>query len=325
MTIRVAAHGGDIDYIDSNCFTFKMWELIFMKTKILYISASLLVVCAVICGGMYLHKKLINDTYKSAISLIQNGAYKEAIEELEKTNQGNLNREVFRDNNMKHLAPDAYKNSIPLYAYALAQLEYNEEDAYLRTVNEYLEHISDDYSGELSGEIETFKWNFKPQYDEFLAEERRKSEELQRLLEESKREYYERLGTKIPYEGLSEDDINRTVMGKYHKKDTSSQYGYTDYYWKTNFGEIMLIATCKEGKVISVSRYGWDYFWTKDMQPIWNAKKTYTNKKSSSDTKKKDPYNVNDYSDPEDFYYDNYDDFWDYEDAEDYYYDNYED
>lgn len=31
-----------------------------------------------------------------------------------------------------------------------------------------------------------------------------------------------------------------------------------------------------------------------------------------------DPFNAGDYSDPEDFYYDNYDDFWDYEDAEDY-------
>lgn len=37
-----------------------------------------------------------------------------------------------------------------------------------------------------------------------------------------------------------------------------------------------------------------------------------------------DPYNVNDYSTPEDFYYDNYDDFWDYEDAEDYYNENHE-
>jgi hypothetical protein len=34
-----------------------------------------------------------------------------------------------------------------------------------------------------------------------------------------------------------------------------------------------------------------------------------------------DPYNVYDYDDPEDFYYDNEDDFEDYEDAEDYYYD----
>jgi hypothetical protein len=33
-----------------------------------------------------------------------------------------------------------------------------------------------------------------------------------------------------------------------------------------------------------------------------------------------DPYNIDDYDDPEDFYYDNEDDFEDYEDAEDYFY-----
>lgn len=41
-------------------------------------------------------------------------------------------------------------------------------------------------------------------------------------------------------------------------------------------------------------------------------------------TTKRDPYNVNDYCDPDDFYYDYYDDFWDYEDAEDYYYEHHE-
>ncbi len=32
-----------------------------------------------------------------------------------------------------------------------------------------------------------------------------------------------------------------------------------------------------------------------------------------------DPYDVNDYSDEEEFYYDHYDDFYDYYDAYDYY------
>lgn len=46
------------------------------------------------------------------------------------------------------------------------------------------------------------------------------------------------------------------------------------------------------------------------------TRKTTTKKQT---TTKKDPYNVNDYSDEEDFYYDHYDDFFDYYDAEDYY------
>ena len=48
-----------------------------------------------------------------------------------------------------------------------------------------------------------------------------------------------------------------------------------------------------------------------------------SSKSSSSSSKKySDPYNVQDYVDPEDFYYDYYDDFFDFEDAEDYWNDN---
>ena len=39
-------------------------------------------------------------------------------------------------------------------------------------------------------------------------------------------------------------------------------------------------------------------------------------------TRPDDPYDVYDYWDPEDFYYDHYDDFFDYYDAEDYFYDH---
>ena len=43
---------------------------------------------------------------------------------------------------------------------------------------------------------------------------------------------------------------------------------------------------------------------------------TPTPKKSTVTT---DPYDIHDYSDPEEFYYYNYDDFYDYYDAEEYY------
>ncbi|MDO5124993.1 MAG: hypothetical protein Q4D35_01275 [Ruminococcus sp.] len=51
-------------------------------------------------------------------------------------------------------------------------------------------------------------------------------------------------------------------------------------------------------------------------------KSTYVPRKTSKTTTKYDEYDVYDYVNPEDFYYDNYDDFFDYEDAEDYYYDH---
>ena len=287
--------------------------------KAIYIVVTLLVIGAMVVGGMYLDKKAIDDAYNNAITFIQEGSYEGALGELEKANPNLLNRKEFKDDIKYGKLKESYKNTLPLYSYALAQTEYNSEDRYMKTVNDYLELIPASYSGELSEEIKTFKQNFKPQYEEFLEEEKRRDEELRLRIEESERQFYAKLKTKIPYEGMSESDINKTIMGKYHEIDTSSKYGYTKYYWRTNHGEIMLIVTCKEGKVSSVSRYGWGYFWTDDIKPIWNGTNPYRNKKSSSSKKKSDPYDVYDYSDPEDFYYDNYDDFWEYEEAEDYY------
>ena len=295
-----------------------------MKKRI-YAAAVLLLAGAIILGGFYIYNKTIDNAYNSAIALIHSGSYEDALAKLEKANINVLNRKYFFSDVKNQELEEAYKNTVPLYAYALAQAEYNSEDRYMKTVNDYLNCIPEDYSGELCGEIKAFKENFKPQYDGFLAEEERKAEELRLQIEESKRRYYSELKNKIPYEGMSEGDINSTIMGNYDEKDYDSKYGDTKYYWKTIYGDIMLIVTCKEGKVTSVSRYGWDSFWTEDMKPVWNGINRHKNKINSSKEKKSDPYDVYDYSDPEDFYYDNYDDFWDYEDAEDYFNEHHED
>ena len=49
------------------------------------------------------------------------------------------------------------------------------------------------------------------------------------------------------------------------------------------------------------------------------SKKSYSGKSKKQKTQKSNPYDVYDYSNAEDFYDDNYDDFWNYEEAEDYY------
>ncbi len=289
--------------------------------KIIYIVVVLLVIGAMIFGGIYLNQKSIDDSYNNAITLIQNGTYEGALDELEKANPDVIDRDDFEWDLKRDNLGECYKNTVPLYAYAMAQMEYNLENGYMHTVNDCLELIPEDYNGELSDEIKTFKGNFKPQYDEFLKEQERLAEEARIATEKAYQEMYASLKKKIPYEGMPEAYINDTIMGKYHEKDTSSKYGFTKYYWRTNYGDIMLIVSCYEGEVSSVSRYGWGYFWTDDIKPIWNGKNPYTSSsyKSESKSKKSDPYNVNDYSDPEDFYYDNYDDFWEYEEAEDYF------
>lgn len=48
-------------------------------------------------------------------------------------------------------------------------------------------------------------------------------------------------------------------------------------------------------------------------QPVWTPT-------STGRTRNEDEYNASDYSNPDDFYEDHYDDFYDYYDAEDYWY-----
>ena len=298
-----------------------------MKTKI-YIAIVLVLICAMIFGGIYLNQKSIDTAYNYAITLIQNGSYEGALGELEKANPNILNRKDFKSDMKYGSLNKCYKNTLPLYAYALAQQEYNAEDRYMQTVNDYLALIPSDYSGELSEEIKTFKGNFKPQYDDFLEEEKRKAEELRIQIEKSNQEFLASLKTKIPYEGMSEKYIDSTIMGKHHKYKNEVVGGgmrwettVQKYYWENIEGDTILYVDCEDGVVKDVIKYGVDYFWTSDGRPIYSAVNPYRHSKKKSSTKKSydDPYDVNDYSSPEDFYDDNYDDFWDYEEAEDYY------
>ena len=78
---------------------------------------------------------------------------------------------------------------------------------------------------------------------------------------------------------------------------------------------IVFTARCVQGKVFQV----WDSRDSVDTsKPAKNGGYT-SSEKHHSHEKKSVPYNVYDYSDPEDFYEDNYDDLLAFEDAEDYY------
>lgn len=268
-----------------------------------------------IFGGIYLNKKAIDNSYNYAITLIQNGSYEGALAELEKANPNLLDRKEFKDDLKYQKLNDVYKNTVPLYAYALAQLEYNDENKSMYTVNDYLELIPTDYSGELCEEIKIFKENFKPQYDEFLAEQKRQSEVKMKIEREKEAEI---LRNSVPYVGMSESQINSTSLGKYanvwHNTEIikgSTRATANIYEFKKGNATIFQVR-CLQGKVIKV----WDY---RDDPRVVDRS---TPKKKS---KKEDPYNVNDYSSEEDFYDDHYDDFWDYEDAEDYYREHHKD
>lgn len=277
-----------------------------MKKRICLIIVLLLISGAAVCG-VYL-----NTAYNDAVALIQSGSYEQALNKFEKTTRDKIDRDNFLWNASREKIKAPYKNTPYLYAYALAQLEYNDEYGNMSTVNNLLELIPVDYSGELCSEIKTFKKNFKPQYDEYLAEQERKAEE--KRLEEIKREE-ERLRNSIPYVGMSESNIANTSLGspsptvRHNSQVIGGNVYKANIYDFKSGSRTIFTARCVQGKVTEV------------LDKRDAPKSTYTpstpNKKSS--TEKSDPYNVYEYYDAEDFYEDNYDDFFEYEEAEDYY------
>ena len=295
-----------------------------MKTRIIFLVIVVLI-AAMVVGGMYLNKKAIDDAYNYAITLIQNGSYEGGLGELEKANPDILDRDEFKSDMKYGGISGTYKNTIPLYAYSLAQLEYNSEEKYMHTVNDYLELIPTSYGGELCEEIKIFKEQFKAQYDEYVVEEKRKAEEeRQKQIQETKK----RLKNSIPYVGMSESYINYTLMGNYHDKEhvvvgkgKRTEWRKNEYRWKNSSGKTILYVECRDGSVTDVTKYWENKYWTADGRPIYSG--TRSGYSSYSTGKKKvyngDSYNVHDYYDAEDFYEDYYDDFYDYEEAEDYY------
>lgn len=298
-----------------------------MKSRIWVLVIVFLLAVAII-SGIYMHNKNIEDTYNNAVNLIKNEAYEDGLAELDKANPEPIDRDDFMWDAIRNEIENPYKNTIPLYAYSLAKIEYGSDDVSLYTVNDYLELIPSNYNGELSEEIKKFKADFKPEYDDYLAERERIAEqERQKQLQETK----ERLKNTIPYEGMSESYINYTAMGNYHDKEyvvvgkgKRTEWSKNEYRWKNNNGKTILYVECRDGVVTDVTKYWEDKYWTADGKPIYSG--TRSGYSSSSSGKKKvyndDSYNVNDYYDAEDFYEDYYDDFYDYEDAEDYFDEN---
>ena len=126
----------------------------------------------------------------------------------------------------------------------------------------------------------------------------------------------------VPYEGMPESRLNYTKLGAPTSVDLCTDFyklrpsHRTKYYvWKKN-GSTIFKATV---------RY-WDYKTDRavdgyvsdvtDWTNVTTTKYHYTTKKHTTTT---DPYNVNNYSNEDDFYEDHYDDFMDYYEAEDYY------
>ena len=127
----------------------------------------------------------------------------------------------------------------------------------------------------------------------------------------------------VPYEGMFESRVQYTSLGKADEVESCTDFyklrashQWRKYRWKENGKTVFMV---------TISYYDWK----KDTSVPgyvsdvcdWRSSNTTTYRSTTKryTTKKSDPYNVNDYSNEEDFYYDNYDDFMDYYEAEDYY------
>ena len=134
-----------------------------------------------------------------------------------------------------------------------------------------------------------------------------------------------------------EEGINSSKLGKPANKIVVE---YVDgdkdtfYHFKKN-GKVIFVARCSNGRITDV----WDYRknpksendvppkkWKVKIVPSLDRRETTTRpptttkkKNSDFDEYDDDHFNVDDYYDAEDFYYDNMDEFYDFYDAEDYF------
>lgn len=293
---------------------FNNIEVNLMKSKTLIISILLSLIATVVlflCGGNILREHV----YNQAVENLKQEKYEMAISSLKYANKIYSNYDIYS------FEETDYKDSGVLLAYAIARSEYENGDN-MNHVNGCLEYIPKNYNGELSQEINLFKKAFKPEYDKYAAEQ----EKIQ------KEEFLKKAATyadKMPYEGMSEQYIDYTFMGIHDEyeskivgKGLSRKATVHNYYWNNTYGDTILLVKCRDRFVDDIIRYGTYDAWTSDGKPIYSVHNSPDPVYSIPDMDD-DPYNVHNYSNEEDFYYDHYDDFFSYEDAEDYYNEHY--
>jgi len=254
-----------------------------MKTKRKYIIVLFIIIIGFVSKNVYDAQQVMT-VYEDAVNLILEECYEDACKKLES------------------IAEKQYKDTEALIAYCEANIAYM--DGNIR--NAYWDSYSLNFRYQTSVQkekIDGFIEKVEQEYDEYLEQQR---------IEEEKA-YEKKITSGVPFVGMSEKDINRTSLGTPSSEIRHNMECINGEQYKANLYDFykdsnkVFVARCVQGKVTEV----WD---CRD-NPIAHSAKSYT---SNSTTKESDPYDASDYSDPEDFYYDYYDDFWDYEEAEDY-------
>lgn len=266
------------------------------KTKLILIGA--LVAAVSIAAVRYIVRRVRNEPdYSAAEEHIEQQRYRQALEHLDS------------------LEDSGYKSARALRDYCMAHLDYAQGDvekAYheMIWVDDYIYDLSYLSDAQLE-ETRAFRKQLKNEAIGYRVEQ------LVREKEEAKA----RLRNRVPYPGMSEDDIAFTSLGSpnpgvSHDYETfrGEQFKVNRYTF-THKNRIIFEATCARGMVIRVSDL-------RDSAAL--PSRAPAAPKPEADNAEEDPFHARDFIDAEDFYDEYYDDFYDFEDAEDYFYEHQE-
>lgn len=282
-----------------------------MKSSTKYligILVGIFLLTAVIVWAQSCYQKKVVTSYASSIQLIQEGKYKDAVAKIKRANARNDVDLDIKNASLYGFEPENeyYKDSWEICLYAMAMQAYSEEKSAL-SIQQYLGRISSDYNGE-----------FKKEIDELRTTVVSLEAEREKYIAEHEPELLQELKNKIPYECMDEKYINSTLVGTAdeHNQETikSTDFHKDEYIWYAdNNTDIVLVVECINGMVTDVKKHNTSLYWTSDGKPNFGAtrKKTYV--------PVVEDYNVAEYSDPEDFYYDNDENFGDYDSAREFY------
>ena len=286
------------------------------------------IICLIVYSCVLILGLCIRMLYTSQMN---SGYYQHAIEQIKFRQYEDAQRLLWK-------VSENYKDREVLLAYVNEQMRKGTVDQYRA-----IESVPDDYSGMLCEEILSEK---KRVHDEYQALQ----EELRQMEAREEEERIGQAGELLPGYGMREDTLKYCALGKPSIEYCSNFYslvpgkryktytygdpgdplsgkitvrfrlynsrlpdGYLDYPSDNGYAS--------SGFYFDADgiRYDFDSKGTErnlHVSPINGKKKT--TRPASGSTADKDPYNVQDYDDPEDFYYDWEEDFDGFEDAEQY-------
>ncbi len=254
--------------------------------KVLKIELIIVVVVIIIA---ILHPIVSNNIkYSKAEKLMEEGNYSEASDilfdlELEKFRESEKLREICN----AHILYD--RGEIDMAKYYMSNVDLN-------ILSKKQKHIEKEFIEQIDSEV-----------DDYIAKK-----------DKEKMKYENKVKNGVPFVGMYEKDIDDTKLGTHtsvenqylnnqNKEDKKIVYAKKYYFKDGDF--IIFSAKCVNGMVtwVTDNREKYDEY----LKSKKNVNKNYHSGSYN-------PYDsMEDYDDPEDYYYDNMDEYDDYEDAED--------